>query len=387
LTLRRLVLAVLLALPLLPVGVEGGAARAAAWEASGEVPVQGANLVGIQEAAVRRAMENAVDAAVRQAVADSVYQANVVLVAERVIPRAETFITHYVITGREVGDSSYLVRLAADLDLPLLRAQLAALGLLPAGGGGAGLTLEARGVPAPLLREAIARLEVALGEGTVLRARTFAPGFAAYDLSTSRPLPEALLALQAVAPALSAGMSAGGLEVAFPGSARALAAWGQTVLFYRRTPQAGSEANPDDVRGAETVAWAESEPNDVYALANPLPLEDGVLGTVDPAADRDLFLVQVPPRTRTISLVAAPTGPGEFRPRVRVFLAAGREAGRLAWEGKAAARGRSLKGVFTLPPFAASTTLLVAVEDDLGRFPGRFPYRLRVSALEAEDAR
>ncbi len=383
-TARPVLLSVLLAVAALFLPGAGGSATAATVEAVGEVPVQGASLTGIQEAAVRRAMENAVDAAVRQAVADSLYQANLVLLAERILPQAESFVTNYVITGREVGDASYLVRLSVEVDLTLLRGRLAGLGLLPAGEGSGGRSLVAKGVPAPLLRDALSRLEVALGEGSALRPRAFHPGSAAYDLSTSRSLPEALLALQAAAPALSAGEDAEGLWVRFPAPAPALAAHGQTVFFYRRAPQAG-EANPDDVRGTESVPWSETEPDDVPAQANPLPLEDGVLGSIDPAGDRDFFLVGLPASTRGLAVVVAPTGPGEFRPRVRVFMLSGSERGGLVWEGKAAARGRSLRGVFSLPPGAGA--VLLSVEDDLGRFPSRFPYRLRVSAAGAEETR
>jgi hypothetical protein len=356
------------------------AGTAAPVAASGEVPVTGASLVGVQAGAIRKAMENAVDGAVRQAVSESAYEAGSAAIAAHILPLAESFVTHYVIEGRELSDTLYTVRLSLDLDLPLLRKRLAAVGLLAGGEGAARWRIAAEGVPAPVLGAALSRLTVVLGEdGSVVPLR-FSGSLAEYGLSTTRSLAEAASALAdpGANPALAVEERPDGLLLRFPAPARALAAFGQTVTFYRRAPGPG-EADPGDVRGTETVPWREVEPNDTPAQAEFLPLGDGVLGAVDPANDLDFYRVELPPRTPGLVVVAGNTGPGEFRPRVRVFSA----AGSLLWEGKAPARGRSLKGFIVLP--AGTASVLLCLQDDLGRFPSRFPYRLTVSAKDRGD--
>jgi hypothetical protein len=357
------------------------AVAAAPLAASGEVPISGTSLVGVQEGAIRKAMENAVDSAVRQALPGSAYESGSADIAARILPLAESFVTHYVIEGREISDASYTVRLSLDLDLPLLRKRLAALGLLGGGEGASRWRLAAEGVPAPVLAAALSRLEVALGEdGSVVPVR-FAGSLAEYGLSTTRSLAEAASALAdpGERPALVVEETPDGLLLRFPVPARELAAFGQTVTFYRRAPGPG-EADPGDVRGVETVPWREVEPNDTPAQAELLPFGEGVLGAVDPASDRDFYRVELPPHTAGLVVVAGNTGPGEFRPRVRVFS----DGGSLLWEGKAAARGRSLMGSFAVP--TGVSAVLLSIEDDLGRVPSRFPYRLTVSARDRGDA-
>jgi len=356
----------------------------------GEVPLVGTSLVGVQEKAVHKAMENAVDAAVREAVAASVYQASLPAIAGSLLPRAESFITNYNILGREVSDALYTVRLQVTLDLAHLRRRLTALGVLGGTGGPGRWRLVAEGVPVPVFREALSRLEIALGEEASLVPRRFSGATAEYDLVTARPLAEVVGALQGGAagsrgsPEVVAEETEWGVSLRFPAPAGSVAAYGHTVSFYRKAPRAG-EANPEDIRGEEWVPWQEAEPNDTPAQAGGLPLGAGVLGTIDPARDRDFYLVEVPPRVSALDLVVGNTGPGEFRPRARVFAGAGARGGELLWQGRSSARGRSLKGGFSLPP--GVRTVLVSVEDDLARFPSAFPYRLVVSAGEKEDDR
>lgn len=371
-------------------GSAWGPAWAAPVAAVGEVPLVGASLAGVQEKAVRKAMEAAVDAAVRQAVAATQYQASYPAIAGTILARADAFVTNYSIEGREVSDALYTVRLQVSIDHPLLLRRLTAIGLLGGGaveGGRKALVFE--GVPEPVRRRALTRLEMTLGDEGGIVPRRFERNLAEYELLTGMPLGEMVQKALAgpaqggsSAPELTAEITSFGVLVRFPLPAHALAAHGQTVPFYRKAPRPG-EPNPDDIRGVERVPWREAEPDDAPEQAALLPLGQGVLGSIDPARDRDFFKVEIPGNTRALSVAVGNTGPGEFRPRARVFALSGARAGSLLWEGRAPSRGRSLRGSFPLPSGVGS--VLVSVEDDLGRYGTAYPYRLVVAAGERPE--
>lgn len=152
--------------------------------------------------------------------------------------------------------------------------------------------------------------------------------------------------------------------------------YGEEVTFYRRLPVAGME-NPDDVRKIELVQWHETEENDSFPVANDAPLDMGILGKIEPSADHDMFRFAVPRGVTSLSITVEHTGPVEIKPRIRVYSA----GGSLLANRTAVRRGRSLRFTMTLPEAAGD--VVVALEDDLGRYAGMFPYVLRVTGVGA----
>lgn len=148
--------------------------------------------------------------------------------------------------------------------------------------------------------------------------------------------------------------------------------FGEEVTFYRRLPVPGVE-NPDDIRKIEYVAWQENENNSEPGRANIAPVGMGILGRIDPPRDLDFFRIEVPDGTREISVSVEQTGPGEVRPRVRVF-----NGGLLLEDQAASGRGRNLSFSFSVT--SGTRQILLSVEDYLGRYPSMFPYVLKVGA-------
>ncbi len=145
--------------------------------------------------------------------------------------------------------------------------------------------------------------------------------------------------------------------------------FGEEVTFYRRLPVPGVE-NPDDIRKIEYIGWKETEDNSGALNPNAAPVGMGILGRIDPSRDLDFFLFQLPEGTDQISIHVEQVGPGEVRPRVRVF----RNDGRIIDDQKASSRGRNL--YFTIPLTDGITEILLSVEDHLGRYSSMFPYVL-----------
>jgi hypothetical protein len=114
--------------------------------------------------------------------------------------------------------------------------------------------------------------------------------------------------------------------------------------------------------------------------ANLAPLGPGILGRIDPSRDHDMYRFTIPDSAKELSVSVEQSGPGEVRPRVRIFTS----AGELLTEQVAKKRGRNL--YFNLPvsgiPGDSSRELVVSVEDFLGRYSSMFPYVLRVAIVE-----
>jgi len=145
--------------------------------------------------------------------------------------------------------------------------------------------------------------------------------------------------------------------------------FGEEVTFYRRLPVPGLE-NPGDLRKIEYVGWQEVEDNSRPRSANAAPVGMGILGRIDPSMDQDFFFFRLPKGADQLSIHVEQAGPGEVRPRVRVF----RNDGRLIDDQKAKSRGKNLYFFFFND--AATTEILLSVEDYLGRYSSMFPYVL-----------
>jgi len=154
--------------------------------------------------------------------------------------------------------------------------------------------------------------------------------------------------------------------------------FGEEVTFYRRLPVPGIE-NPDDIRKIEFVAWQEYENNSETGSANVAPVGMGILGRIDPPRDLDFFKIELPEGTKEVSVSVEQTGPGEVRPRVRVF-----HGGSLITDEVAASRGRNLYFSFTVTPDVRKIQL--SIEDFLGRYPSMFPYVLRLGTTGNKKA-
>ncbi len=147
--------------------------------------------------------------------------------------------------------------------------------------------------------------------------------------------------------------------------------YGEELTFYRRLPVPGVE-NPDDIRKIEFVPWQEYENNGEVASANAAPVGMGVLGRIDPPRDLDFFQFRLPDGAREVSISVEQAGPGEVRPKVRVF-----RGEKLVHEQAARGRGRNL--FFSLRVEEGTRDLRISVEDYLGRYPSMFPYVLKIN--------
>lgn len=151
------------------------------------------------------------------------------------------------------------------------------------------------------------------------------------------------------------------------------------VPFYRRLPIPGAE-NPEDVRKIRSVAWQEAEDNSDPQKANSAPVGEGILGKIDPPGDQDFFLFSLPEGTRRMTIQVEQSGPGEVRPRVRVFG----EDGTFLNDQKAGARGGDLTFGFPVPD--GTGRIFLCVEDHLGRYPSVFPYVLTVEGEKGKGS-
>jgi hypothetical protein len=154
--------------------------------------------------------------------------------------------------------------------------------------------------------------------------------------------------------------------------------FGEELTFYRRLPVPGIE-NPDDIRKIEFVAWQELENNSETRSANVAPVGMGILGRIDPSRDLDFFRFELPDGAREVSVQVEQTGPGEVRPRVRVF-----SGGSLLEDQLARSRGRNL--YFSFPVKPNMTGFQLSIEDFLGRYSSMFPYVLKVGVTGHKKA-
>ena len=150
--------------------------------------------------------------------------------------------------------------------------------------------------------------------------------------------------------------------------------YGEEVMFYRRLPVAGVE-NPDDIKKIEFIPWHEVEENSTFKIANEAPLNMGILGKINPSRDHDLYKYLLPDGVSGLSIMVEQTGPGEMRPKVRVFS----RDGVLLGVDTARRRGRNL--YFELPIQAGISEVIISVEDDLGRYSSMFPYVITVGGI------
>ena len=233
------------------------------------------------------------------------------------------------------------------------------------------------------LRELTYRLTAGLGKETSLMPARYAPGLVSLTLLTDRTHDEVsdrLADLRILNHPVEYEAHERGFSLTLspdsvvPAQVRE---FGEEVSFYRRVPAPGIE-NPDDLRKKVVVPWHEKEENGSFALANKALAGEGILGNIDPSRDRDLFRFQIPAGAQSIKVTVEQTGPGEIRPRVRIFSG----SGRLLMDRRARTRGRGL--FLTMPVDPGLDQIVLSVEDDLGRYVSKFPYVLSVGVAAAK---
>ncbi|UCF31315.1 MAG: hypothetical protein JSV26_02535 [bacterium] len=235
-------------------------------------------------------------------------------------------------------------------------------------------------VSSAVIRELSYRLIMDLGQDTVLLPIRFTPDEVTLKVFTERrreEMADRLAGLILSGHPVELTDRQGGFsltvpeEVAVPVGVRE---YGEEIPFYRRIPAPGID-NPEDLIKVEVIPWQEVEENGIVALANPAPTGEAILGRIDPSRDRDLYRFQVPKNTSSITVSVEQAGPGEVRPRVRVFDG----SGRLLGDRRAFSRGRGL--YISLPVKPGLGEVVLSVEDYLGRYVSKFPYILSVGAV------
>ncbi|UCG38173.1 MAG: hypothetical protein JSV00_08210, partial [bacterium] len=217
------------------------------------------------------------------------------------------------------------------------------------------------------VRSVIGEIQFRMGEGTTIIPVNFSPDRSVYSIWSTREPDEVVKTLsqsEFVTESFTLLRHEAGVTLVPKAQkqAQGVLEFGEEVVFYRRLPVPGIE-NPDDVRKIEYVAWQEMEENGEFARANAAPAGMGILGRVDPSRDQDFFRFTLPGGSREIAVYLEQTGPGEVRPRLRVFST----AGRLLYEHIARSRGRNL--YFTLTVHEQVREVVLSVEDYLGRYP------------------
>ena len=240
---------------------------------------------------------------------------------------------------------------------------------------------------ASTVRLVLGELQFRLGEGSSIIPESFSANRSRYSVWTMRERSEVVGILRSLEKKGAPYKVMEGEEtvVLGMGAAKPMAGvreFGEEVTFYRRLPVPGIE-NPDDIRKIEFVAWQEMESNQKINGANLAPLGPGILGRIDPSRDQDMYRFTLPDSADELAVSVEQSGPGEMRPRVRIFTS----AGELLAEQVAKKRGRNL--YFNLPVSGINTDgsreLVVSVEDFLGRYSSMFPYVLRVAVVEAKS--
>jgi len=229
----------------------------------------------------------------------------------------------------------------------------------------------------------INEIQFRLGEATSVVPVSFSFDRSRYAIWTSKKLDDVVRVLSMIdrkPRSFTVKVQEGGvtLREEKPVGTAGVREYGEEVTFYRRLPVPGIE-NPEDIRKIEFVTWQEFEDNSEVGSANIAPVGMGILGRVDPTRDLDFFRFQVPDGAREVSVTLEQTGPGEVRPRIRVF-----GGGKLLADRVAGSRGRNL--YFRFPVSEGLTDFQVSVEDFLGRYPSMFPYVLRVGIPDSNKA-
>ncbi len=106
------------------------AAEATRVRVSARAPIEKGDVAGAQKAARAEALEKAIILVLGQVVPETTYQALEPLLAARILPMTERFISNYQIVSRDVSDLAYEVKLSVTVDTDLLRKNLAQIGVI-----------------------------------------------------------------------------------------------------------------------------------------------------------------------------------------------------------------------------------------------------------------
>lgn len=105
-------------------------AEATKVRVSAHAPIERGDVAGAQSDAQAEALEKAVEKVLAQVVPERTLVALEPLLAARILPQAERFISHYQIVSQDVSDRAYTVHLSVTVDTDLLRKSLARIGVI-----------------------------------------------------------------------------------------------------------------------------------------------------------------------------------------------------------------------------------------------------------------
>ena len=97
---------------------------------SAHAAIEGGDVAGAQSDAQSEALQKAIEKVLTQIVPERTFAALEPLLAARILPETERFISHYQIVNQDVSDRSYTVHLSVTVDTDLLRKNLVRIGVI-----------------------------------------------------------------------------------------------------------------------------------------------------------------------------------------------------------------------------------------------------------------
>ncbi len=97
---------------------------------SAHAAIEGGDVAGAQSDAQSEALQKAIEKVLTEIVPERTFAALEPLLAARILPETERFISHYQIVNQDVSDRSYTVHLSVTVDTDLLRKNLVRIGVI-----------------------------------------------------------------------------------------------------------------------------------------------------------------------------------------------------------------------------------------------------------------
>jgi hypothetical protein len=97
---------------------------------SAHAAIEGGDVAGAQSDAQSEALQQAIEKVLAQMVPERTFAALEPLLAAKILPETERFISHYQIVNQDVSDRSYTVHLSVTVDTDLLRKNLVRIGVI-----------------------------------------------------------------------------------------------------------------------------------------------------------------------------------------------------------------------------------------------------------------
>jgi len=107
-----------------------GISEAIKVRVSAHAPIESGDVAGAQSDAQSEALQKAIEKVLTQIVPERTLEALEPLLAARILPQTERFISHYQIVSQDVSDRAYTVHLSVTVDTDLLRKNLVRIGVI-----------------------------------------------------------------------------------------------------------------------------------------------------------------------------------------------------------------------------------------------------------------